>query len=103
MTGPALNLGGRPAGEMAQQPDRLRRLVARASEVERLIRQVVRNPLHGIANDAESDLAREAPGLPEAPAPVRAVVRGRQLARALALRLGLDPDAPAGLSKVTVT
>ena len=36
-------------------------------------------------------------------APVVAVVRGQQLAHALALRLGYDPDSPAGLTKVTAT
>jgi glutamine---fructose-6-phosphate transaminase (isomerizing) len=42
-------------------------------------------------------------GLPEALAPILAVVRAQQLALALARRRGLDPDAPIGLSKVTVT
>jgi glucosamine--fructose-6-phosphate aminotransferase (isomerizing) len=42
-------------------------------------------------------------GMPETLAPIVAVVRGQQLARALALQLGLNPDAPPGLSKVTVT
>ncbi|HET9059912.1 MAG TPA: SIS domain-containing protein [Acidimicrobiales bacterium] len=41
--------------------------------------------------------------LPEAFSPVLAVVRGQQLALALARHLGRDPDAPAGLSKVTIT
>lgn len=40
---------------------------------------------------------------PEALAPILAVVRGQQLAYELALRLGYDPDSPAGLSKVTAT
>ncbi len=40
---------------------------------------------------------------PEAVAPVLAVVRGQQLALSLALALGRDPDAPAGLMKVTPT
>jgi glutamine---fructose-6-phosphate transaminase (isomerizing) len=43
------------------------------------------------------------PATPELLAPVLAVVRGQQLAHALARRLGVDPDHPAGLSKVTVT
>jgi glucosamine--fructose-6-phosphate aminotransferase (isomerizing) len=43
------------------------------------------------------------PGLPESLAPIVAVVRGQQLAHALALRLGLDPDNPVGLTKVTAT
>lgn len=40
---------------------------------------------------------------PEVLAPVLAVVRGQQLALALARHLGLDPDAPPGLNKVTIT
>lgn len=43
------------------------------------------------------------PAAPESLAPVLAVVRGQQLAHALALLLGANPDRPAGLSKVTVT
>lgn len=42
-------------------------------------------------------------GLPEALAPIAAAVRGQQLALELALRKGLDPDAPRGLNKVTIT
>jgi glucosamine--fructose-6-phosphate aminotransferase (isomerizing) len=42
-------------------------------------------------------------GLPEALAPIVAVVRGQQLAHELALRLGYDPDSPEGLTKITVT
>lgn len=40
---------------------------------------------------------------PEALAPVLAVVRGQQLALTLARLEGRDPDAPLGLTKVTVT
>ncbi len=42
-------------------------------------------------------------GLPEALAPIAASVRGQQLSLELALRKGLDPDAPRGLNKVTAT
>jgi glucosamine--fructose-6-phosphate aminotransferase (isomerizing) len=42
-------------------------------------------------------------GVPEVVAPVLAVVRGQQLAWHLARRLGRDPDAPQGLTKVTAT
>ena len=42
-------------------------------------------------------------GVPAALLPVLAVVRGQQLAAALALRRNLDPDTPAGLTKVTLT
>jgi len=40
-------------------------------------------------------------GLPEALVTIPAAVRAQQLAHTLALRLGLDPDTPEGLSKVT--
>lgn len=43
------------------------------------------------------------PGLAEALAPIPVAVRGQQVARALARWRGLDPDNPAGLSKVTAT
>jgi glucosamine 6-phosphate synthetase-like amidotransferase/phosphosugar isomerase protein len=42
-------------------------------------------------------------GIPEALTVVTATVRGQQLALALAEAHGVDPDAPAGLSKVTAT
>jgi glutamine---fructose-6-phosphate transaminase (isomerizing) len=40
---------------------------------------------------------------PEALSVIPATVRGQQLAYALAVNGGVDPDAPAGLSKVTAT
>lgn len=43
------------------------------------------------------------PGVPETLLPVLAAVRGQQLAAAMAARRGRDPDAPAGLTKVTMT
>ncbi len=55
-----------------------------------------------ISPDAEADIPLPQ-GMPETLAPIVAVVRGQQVARALALALELDPDSPAGLSKVTVT
>ena len=42
-------------------------------------------------------------GLPEPAQVITAVVRGQQLASALALARGTDPDAPAHLTKVTET
>jgi glutamine---fructose-6-phosphate transaminase (isomerizing) len=42
-------------------------------------------------------------GVPEALLPFPAAIRAQQLALGLALRRGLDPDAPAGLQKVTPT
>ena len=54
----------------------------------------------GTGPDADVPLPHD---LPEALVPIVAVVRGQQLAHALALRLGYDPDSPAGLNKITVT
>jgi glucosamine--fructose-6-phosphate aminotransferase (isomerizing) len=42
-------------------------------------------------------------GVSEVTAPILATIRGQQLALASALLRGLNPDAPAGLSKVTAT
>jgi glutamine---fructose-6-phosphate transaminase (isomerizing) len=58
--------------------------------------------VHVVGPDAGSDLPLPA-DVPEALVPIVAVVRAQQLALALARALGLDPDAPAGLSKVTAT
>ncbi|HKB31061.1 MAG TPA: SIS domain-containing protein [Streptosporangiaceae bacterium] len=43
------------------------------------------------------------PHLPEWLAPIGLIVPGQLLAEALARRLGIDPDSPRGLSKVTQT
>jgi glutamine---fructose-6-phosphate transaminase (isomerizing) len=43
------------------------------------------------------------PDLPEAVAPIGLIVPGQLIVEALARRLGLDPDSPRGLSKVTAT
>lgn len=55
-----------------------------------------------VGGDAESDVPLPE-GMPESLAPIVAVVRGQQIAHALALHLGRDPDAPPGLNKVTAT
>jgi glucosamine--fructose-6-phosphate aminotransferase (isomerizing) len=49
--------------------------------------------------------SRSVPGprLPEWLAPMGLIVPGQQLTEALSRRLGLDPDSPRGLSKVTQT
>lgn len=65
-----------------------------------------------LATERGADVAHCAPGeadlplpgrIPEALSVVTATVRGQQLALALAEAHGVDPDAPAGLSKVTAT
>jgi glucosamine--fructose-6-phosphate aminotransferase (isomerizing) len=43
------------------------------------------------------------PPLPEWLAPIGLIVPGQLLTEALARRLGIDPDTPRGLSKVTQT
>ena len=48
-------------------------------------------------------ICRSAAGLAEPLAALPAVVRAQQLALALALRRGADPDTPPGLNKVTAT
>ena len=55
-----------------------------------------------ISPDEQADITLPG-GMPETLAPIVAVVRGQQVARALALALELDPDSPPGLSKVTIT
>jgi glucosamine--fructose-6-phosphate aminotransferase (isomerizing) len=55
-----------------------------------------------IGSDRDADCTLPA-GVPVGLLPLLAVVRGQQVAAALARRRGLDPDAPAGLSKVTLT
>lgn len=63
------------------------------------------------ARGASTRLAGPVPGsdlpwsdrAPESLAPILAVVRGQQLAFHLAKRLGRNPDAPPGLTKITVT
>jgi glutamine---fructose-6-phosphate transaminase (isomerizing) len=52
---------------------------------------------------AETAALPAAPGLAEPAQVITAVVRGQQLAAALALARGTDPDAPAHLTKVTET
>lgn len=56
----------------------------------------------GMLPDVASRVSMPA-DLDEALAPVVQVVRGQQLARAVSLRRGIDPDQPRGLSKVTHT
>ena len=51
----------------------------------------------------EPDAELPWPAAPEALAPILAVVRGQQVAAGLADLLGLDPDRPEGLTKVTAT
>jgi glucosamine--fructose-6-phosphate aminotransferase (isomerizing) len=61
----------------------------------------------GIGGDrafaAAADVSVAGPDLPESVAPIGLVVVGQLLAEGLALALGLNPDAPRGLHKVTQT
>jgi glucosamine--fructose-6-phosphate aminotransferase (isomerizing) len=62
-----------------------------------------------IATDADGHLRTSVPtvgvpaGLPEPLAAILLTVRAQQLAYRMAQAAGLDPDRPAGLSKVTIT
>jgi glucosamine--fructose-6-phosphate aminotransferase (isomerizing) len=64
-------------------------------------------PVHAIGGGralaAVADVALPGPDLPEQLAPLALVVPGQLAVEALARRLGLDPDDPAGLTKVTQT
>lgn len=55
-----------------------------------------------MAPGADSDVGLPA-GMPDVLAPIAATVRGQQIAREMALRLGYEPDQPRGLNKVTLT
>jgi len=61
----------------------------------------------GIGGDAAfaaaCDVHVPGPELPEAVAPLGAIVPAQLLVEGLALALGLDPDNPRGLAKVTAT
>ncbi len=52
---------------------------------------------------AACDVAAAGPDLPELVAPLALVVPAQLVVEGLARRLGLDPDAPRGLSKITQT
>ena len=61
----------------------------------------------GIGGDAAfaaaADVSVAGPDLPESVAPIALVVAGQLVVEGLALALGLNPDAPRGLHKVTQT
>jgi glucosamine--fructose-6-phosphate aminotransferase (isomerizing) len=65
------------------------------------------SPLLGLGGDqalrAACDLAVAGPDLPELLAPLALPIPAQLLTERLARRLGLDPDAPRGLRKVTQT
>ncbi len=56
-----------------------------------------------LAGDRDALAIAALGALPECLTPLALVLPGQLLAEAVAVRLGLDPDAPAGLSKVTLT
>jgi glucosamine--fructose-6-phosphate aminotransferase (isomerizing) len=75
-----------------------------SADVARLVAEMSsRGASVKVAGPLEGAEATWPAAVPEPLAPVLAVVRGQQLALALARLLALDPDAPAGLAKVTVT
>jgi glutamine---fructose-6-phosphate transaminase (isomerizing) len=75
-----------------------------AADVEELAGQLERSgtPTLRLADTPDADLPYPV-GLPEPLCTLPATVRAQQLALALALRRGVDPDTPPGLGKVTET
>jgi glucosamine--fructose-6-phosphate aminotransferase (isomerizing) len=75
-----------------------------AADVEELAAQLERagTRVLRLANTGRASLPYPA-GLPEPLCALPATIRAQQLALALALRRGLDPDEPPGLGKVTPT
>ena len=71
-----------------------------ASLVEELRAREARVLVVGSGGPFDISLPAE---MPDALAPIVAIVRGQQLAYELATALGLDPDRPVGLTKVTAT
>jgi glutamine---fructose-6-phosphate transaminase (isomerizing) len=61
----------------------------------------------GIGGDAafaaQCDVALPGPALPEELAPLALAIPGQRMVEVLARRIGLNPDAPRGLSKITQT
>lgn len=82
-------------------------MVSGMTELARDLRERGAAATVGIGGDAgfaESvDVAVSGPALPEFVAPLALVVPAQLTVEALARKLGLDPDAPRGLSKVTQT
>lgn len=96
-------LGIRSLGEAGRRVD---------SVTDRIVRQGGQTWMIGVDDPAlempAGDLAKVRSlllpsTLPEALTPVVLAIPGQLLAEAVAIRRGLDPDAPAGLSKITMT
>ncbi|MGH2512423.1 MAG: SIS domain-containing protein, partial [Candidatus Limnocylindrales bacterium] len=92
----------RPAGAMGAAIDpaiaRAREFGARAwivgcSDAQRL----------DLAADPDGLVLSDLAGLPESLSPLALILPGQLLAEAVAIHLGRSPDAPPGLSKVTLT
>lgn len=82
-------------------------MVAGMTELARDLRERGAAAVVGVGGDegfaAAVDVAVPGPALPEAVAPLALVVPAQLTVEALARKLGLNPDAPRGLSKVTQT
>jgi glucosamine--fructose-6-phosphate aminotransferase (isomerizing) len=76
-----------------------------AADVEELAGRLERSgtPVLRLSDAPRADLPYRGEGLAEALRALPATVRAQQLALALAVRRGIDPDAPPGLGKVTET
>jgi glutamine---fructose-6-phosphate transaminase (isomerizing) len=75
-----------------------------AADVETLATELADSgtPVLRLADRADAELPYP-PGLPEPLCVLPASVRAQQLALAIALRRGIDPDQPPGLRKITAT
>jgi glucosamine--fructose-6-phosphate aminotransferase (isomerizing) len=75
-----------------------------AADVEELATELERSGTHVLRLSDAPDATLPYPGgIPEPLCTVPATIRAQQLALALALRRGIDPDEPPGLGKVTPT
>lgn len=74
----------------------------RASMVELVAELRARGGEVAVVGPGDADLPVPT-GIAEALATIPAAVRAQQVARALTLLRGLDPDAPVGLTKITLT
>ena len=77
--------------------------VALAERVTGGGRQGVRRSAAGRRSPRRPHVRSPVPDLPEWVAPLALIVPGQLLTEALARRLGIDPDVPRGLGKVTQT
>ncbi len=74
-----------------------------AEDLRALVAELGERGIHPLRLDVDPEADLTIPSCPETLAPFPAAVRAQQLALELALAHGINPDQPAGLSKVTPT